>query len=202
LIFEKNIQKDPFRALKISDTSFFDKDSTFITETKNHCKGKNDFNQFNIFAEYIMQGKNAEFTLSIDENHFKEKYSGIMKSTMQNDNRKDMEIRQLFDIKKIAKACNDFYFDKLDNDYRNYFNQISIIDNKIKIADKEKIKNEIHTNKNEFLIRLGRFSQFESITMDELRKDPSYPVSINLVLYNREYYPAGWAKVTWEELKK
>lgn len=199
---KRNIQKDPFRVLQISDTSFFDKDSTLITESKNYHMKRNKFGEFNIYTEYIMQGKLAEFELSINTDHFNDKYDGIMKNTIKNKEGRNIKFKEFFTIENIAKACNEFYLDKLENDYNKFYNNINEAQQKIKIIEKQDIKKSIDPNKKEFLIRLGKFSQFECITMDNLRNDPGKLKSRNLVLYNGMYYPAGWAKITWEEFKK
>lgn len=197
LNYFNNIQKDPFRVLKISDTEPFNKDSIFITQTANYHKNNKEIEQFlnfQIITEYISNGYSSSFILDINENFLGTDIKAISPESKKKNNR-NIKFKELFNIEKIAEACNKFYMDKLENDYNNYFQQI--ID---KLIDKEEIKSKVDTKNNEFLIRIGRFSQFESVTMDKLRESDELLHTRMLVLFNNKYYPAGWAKVKWEPL--
>lgn len=197
----KNIQKDPFRALHITDTEGFSLSSLIINQTFNYNTIKKTLLSINILNEYIMQENCSTFILNINEELFedqinKKQIDAISKNSMiKND--KSKKIKEIFNIKTITEACNKFYFDRLNEDYSHYFNNQNL-----KIVTKDEIVNKINTNANEFLIRIGRFSQYESMTLDNLREKNDLKFhSRMLVKYNNEYYPVGWAKIKWEELK-
>ena len=194
LNYFSNIQKDPFRVLKISDTEPFEKDSIFIAQTTYCYKGTNRFSNLQIISEYILNGNSSSFILDINEKFLDNKIKAISLESKKKNN-KAIKFNELFSIQKIAEACNKFYIDKLENDYNKYFQQIAD-----KVIDKEEIKSKVDTKNNEFLIRIGRFSQFESVTLDKLRSKNNIFNSRMLVLFNDKYYPAGWSKVKWETL--
>lgn len=90
----------------------------------------------------------------------------------------------------IAKACKDFYFDKLEYEHKKFY----------KHTEFEGISNRllnINFDKNEFPLRLGRFAGVESVTVDGLR-NPRPPKGKGWGNTRNVFcgkYPMGWVKV-------
>ncbi len=197
LKFYKGIQKDPFRALRIFDSDTFKIDSSIILENKNfnieNTKDKRKLG-FKSFNEYISHEVGySTFEIDINDTLLHENFEGISQRSKAK-GEKSIKFKDLFNIDKIKEACNEFYLTRLEEDYEKYFSKIEKTG--IKILDKKEIEEKIDKNKNEFLIRIGRFSQFESVTIDKLR-DKLDLHSRMLVNHNYLYYPVGWAKISW-----
>lgn len=181
---EKN---DPFRGIKITDGTL-PLDSTIISQVKNVTKdrsGNLQPNNIQLICEVTyskISGKSIEFesNLTIDSNLFSINY-----------------LSKSFAIEEIEKACNNFYQDKLRMEDKKFYSAstISHISNSLL---NEEMKDD------SFLIRLGRFSGVESVTIDNYRnpKPPGkkgiWGTSRNLVEMK---YPLGWIKIKLEEIK-
>ncbi|MEJ5273274.1 MAG: type III-A CRISPR-associated RAMP protein Csm5 [Spirochaetota bacterium] len=194
--YKTEIQKDPFRVLQITDTEPFARDSLIISETKNFGMKTKSPLKLQIICEYIKSNSKSSFEININDKLLFSNFDAVEKESKFMNGKGTVKFSDLFHIKKIAEACNLFYKQKLKDEYNNYFNKI----NGYKIACKDEIESAVDSSKNEFLIRIGRFSQFESVTLDKLRSKNNIFNSRMLVLFNDKYYPAGWAKVKWEEI--
>ena len=179
---EKN---DPFRGIKITD-GILAPDSTIISQVRNVTKdrsGNLQPNNIQLICEVTysrVSGKSIEFEskLTIDSNLFSTNY-----------------LSRSFAIEQIGEACNSFYRDKLRMEDEKFYSAsaISRISNSL-------LKEEIEDNS--FLIRLGRFSGVESVTIDNYRnprppgKKGIWGTSRNLVEMK---YPLGWIKISVQE---
>ncbi|MFN3411980.1 MAG: type III-A CRISPR-associated RAMP protein Csm5 [Exilispira sp.] len=202
LNYNETIQNDPFRILQISDTEGYDYNSLTIKQTYNYNKKNNSVLSINILNEYIMFNNAIKFHLIINEkllgdginNH--SKFDSISKKIGIRNNISNT--KDIFKIEVIKNACNEFYTDKLNNEYKNYFRNIN---QNLNIIAKENIEQRVNKDNNEFLIRIGRFSQYESMTLDNLREKDNYKFNSRmLVKYDNQYYPVGWAKIKYEEM--
>ena len=164
-----DVGSDPFKYLKISDVQF-PTGVTYICSVKNVAKDTNDNIKINemqmiheVFNSFV-KGKEINFESIIN----------LGKMRVGN---------LIIDKDFISKACKQFYNDKLRNSEFNYFQGTDIESNVIKIMQ------QINSN-DEFLIRVGRFSGKESITLDKHRKG-ALPKTRNLA---EGKYPMGWIK--------
>ena len=181
---EKN---DLFRGIKITD-GILPSDSTIISQVKNVTKdrsGNLQPNNIQLICEVTyskISGKSIEFesNLTIDSDLFSTNY-----------------LSRTFAIEEIKKACNSFYKDKLSMEDKKFYSTsaVSHISNSL-------LNEEIEDDS--FLIRLGRFSGVESVTIDNYRnpKPPgrkgTWGTSRNLVEMK---YPLGWVKIRLEEME-
>lgn len=181
---EKN---DPFRGIKITD-GVLPSDSTIISQIKNVTKdrsGNLQPNNIQLICEVTyskISGKPIEFesNLTLDNNLFSANY-----------------LSRSFAIEEIKKACNSFYKDKLSMEDKKFYSNSTISHNSDSLLNEE-------IDDNSFLIRLGRFSGVESVTIDNYRNPKSpgkkgiWGTSRNLVEMK---YPLGWVKIRLEEIK-
>ena len=176
---------DPFRGIKVTD-GILPLNFTIISQVKNVIKNGDGILQSNniqLICEVTyskISGRSTEFESNwiIDDNIFSINY-----------------LSRKFTIEGIKNACNSFYKDKLSMEDKKFYNNsaISHISNSL-------LNEEIEDNC--FLIRLGRFSGIESVTIDNYRnpkplgKKEIWGTSRNLVEMK---YPLGWVKIRIEK---
>ena len=163
-------------------------DSTIISQVKNVIKersGNLQPNNIQLICEvtyFKISGKSTEFesNLTIDSSLFSIKY-----------------LSRTFTIEEIKNACNSFYKDKLSMEDKKFYSNSTISHTSNSLLNEE-------IEDTSFLIRLGRFSGVESVTIDNYR-NPRPPgrkeiwgTSRNLVEMK---YPLGWVKIKLEEIK-
>lgn len=178
----KDGKDDPFRGIKIRDNSL-KKDDTIIREVKNVSKKKGgslEANNIQIICEVShssVTGKTIGFDteLLIDEELFATRF-----------------LSKTFNIEQIINSCKAFYKDKMEHEHKKFYKNSSV----------EKMSDQLlgmPEDKNTFLLRIGRFSGVESVTLDNYRnpKPPGnkavWGTSRNLT---EGLYPMGWVKVT------
>ena len=190
LLGYKDAKSDPFRTIRVSDCNF--------TNSKNQGAGSlqiinnktghlSDANKSQVMAEVILgsfvrlENTGQYFTITIDD-----------------DLQKSGNFNQKFKIKDIISECNYFYGAGFLTEYKTFYKN----ENSRKTELIEKLASEIKKIKemeNSFVIRLGRWSQFEFVTLyDEKHK---YGTSRTVFYYDGQYLPMGWCKCTVEEDK-
>lgn len=178
-------KKDPFRAIKISD-GFLSLNSTIILKIVNVSKDKFGklkslkIQMLNEVTHSYISGKNIEFeTELIVDNNLQQTHF----------------LKTIIDIESIKELCNSFYQTKIVDEDKNFYQRTSL----------ERFSHDLCVQKfenNSFLIRLGRFSGVENVTLDKYR-DPNVPKgkgwgkTKNICEMK---YPLGWLKITFEEV--
>lgn len=156
--YQFNMDRDPFRALKIRD-AFLPENSTLFSKISNFNidkDGKLNETNIQIIAEVTKSflfgnSLNFEFEIAIDKKLFD---NPATKSKLQS--------REI-DIKLLLSVCNKFYSSVLESERKRLF------DNKDENISgfygmiKEKAKDG-------YLLRIGWGSGFESITLEKFRK--------------------------------
>jgi len=173
-------KNDPFRGIKIRD-GILPSDSTIITKVKNVTKdrsGNLSPNNIQLICEitYSMISKRPvvfEVELIFDDNLFSTNY-------LSGD----------FIIEDIKEACNGFYLDKLQAEHDKFYKNSIISSSSMALLNEE-------IEDNAFLLRIGRFSGVESVTIDNYRnpRPPGKGIwgkSRNLAEMK---YPMGWIKI-------
>lgn len=177
----KDGKNDPFRAIKIRDQSL-QKDDMIVREVRNASKrngGDLQTNEIQIICEVShssITGRQVKFdtVISFDEELFATKF-----------------LSKTFTIEQIIKSCKNFYRDKMEYEHKKFY----------RTSDVEKFSAElldVQIDETSFIMRLGRFSGVESVTLDNYRnpKPPGrkgiWGTSRNLA---EGLYPMGWMKV-------
>ncbi len=177
----KDGKNDPFRGLKLRD-SCLQKDDTIVKEVKNVSKkdGKLQINDIQIICEVshsYITGKSVEFEteLSFDDSLFSTNF-----------------LSKVLTKEQIVKSCANFYKDKMEKEHNKFYKNSESENYSIKLLNAS-------LDENSFLLRIGRFSGVESVTLDNYR-NPRPPgnkavwgTSRNLV---EGLYPMGWMMVT------
>ncbi|MGA1871284.1 MAG: type III-A CRISPR-associated RAMP protein Csm5 [bacterium] len=177
-------KEDPFRGIKIKDAALKN-DSMIVQEVRNVSRKERNIleaNNIQIICEVTysaMTGKSIEFEieLCLDEELFSTEY-----------------LSRKLTIDQIAQSCNEFYKDKMELEDRKFYKGTASENYSAQLLNAA-------LNKNSFLLRIGRFSGVESVTLDNYRNPK--PVSDKAVWGTTRNliegkYPLGWIMVTIE----
>ena len=178
-------KKDPFRAIKISD-GFLALGSTVILKIVNVSKDKSGelislkIQMLNEVTYSGISGKNIEFeTEMIIDNNLQQTHF----------------LKTIIDIEAIKKSCNSFYQSKMADEDKDFYRGTSL----------ERTSHDLclqEFDNNSFLVRLGRFSGVENVTLDKYR-DPNVPRGKSwgkTKNIGEMKYPLGWLKITFMEV--
>lgn len=182
----KDAKNDPFRGIKLKD-GHLKENTTIIREVRNVSKKNGNMLQANniqIISEVthsLITGKTVDFEteISFDEALFATNY-----------------LSKKITLEEIINSCTTFYRDKMEKEHIKFY----------KNTESEKYSTmllETPLDKNSFILRIGRFSGVESVTLDNYRnpKPPgnktTWGTTRNLV---EKIYPMGWVKVSVGEL--
>ncbi|MCM1322151.1 MAG: type III-A CRISPR-associated RAMP protein Csm5 [Bacteroides sp.] len=191
-------QKDPFRCLEFTDCKFSSK-AQIVGCIKNikidRLTKELTETGMQIIAEAIpcslLGGKySAEFSLRIN-------------TDLQNaDFGEKFHINKKINIRDIIDSCNFFFKKQFDEEYKTFYRNavehVEKIDSLKKIIDKI-IVPDADTG-NQFIIRLGRWSQVEFVTFGNDFRNPKTPYGKTRSVLNDDgqYIPMGWCKCTVE----
>ena len=204
-------KNDPFRTILIEDVAFSAKNTQLVGLMKNIAASNDELVplQLQIQAE-ILRGTliggaaKAEAHLIIDES--------LQKVTIEKNEytkSKGCRLHKHIAMDEIAEACNKFFWDEFDSEYRKFYK--AAYSGTDIITELRTQLDEISVTKGCFIIRLGRWSQLEFVTFEETFREPkvstrygkSWEESKTRTVfdYNGEYVPLGWCKCTYTECK-
>jgi len=185
LLDYRDVKQDPFQAIKFSD-AVLEPEATVISQVYNireNKEGNLDQTSIQLIHEVTQSKLSAT------------KYG--TSCTFEAELRIDVDLIQKrsvsrnIDLSLILNSCNRFYRDKLEMEHRKFYQDSPLAE------FSEKLLNE-SIGANECLLRVGRFSGVESVTLDKYR-NPQPPGrrgwgrSRNIA---DGCYPMGWTKVT------
>lgn len=198
LLKTSDAKKDPFRAVQISDFTFEARDSQIVGVLKSIGRRASPKQMADIYAEAIkgsLMDSSKESVGSVSIN---------LDLSRQHDDGTTMPIY----IQDIIDYCNDFYSNELDEEYDKFYKDVYEY---VDLVDKLKqIVSDVSKKQNQFVLRLGRWSQVESMTLEGFRtpktpnrKGKQMPSGTTRTVmdYNGEYLPMGWCVCTVEEVK-
>lgn len=177
-----NAKKDPFRAVKIRDVNLPD-NATIITQVRNMSKNRRGH----------LMSKSMQLLYEVTKSRL---YGGDVDFSgeiiIDNDLQGKRGVSKNISIEMIKECCNSFYRDKLEMEHEKFYQQSELGSNSESLLNEE-------IDNNSFLLRLGRFSGVESVTLDNFR-DPQPPGRSRSWGKSRnvceEKYPMGWVKIT------
>lgn len=195
-LFDKSDAKDdPLRCISVSDC-MFDNNKIQTVGSLQIVDCKDGYflekNNSQIFAE-VISGKlmsetfSEELVISID--------TGLQNSRNPKDNRK--LINKSFSMQDIQTECNYFYGEGFNVEFNHFYIKAHSEKYKLIHALKHQIDGIVKED-NSFVIRLGRWSQFEFVTLYNEHKQMGG--TRTLFDYNGQYLPMGWCKCTVEKL--
>ena len=190
-----NAKKDPFRAIEFSDCSFLSKNCQIVgllkTVSTNHHSGElfvSNSTQIQIEAiKGLLMGHDvgAQCLLRLNADLMNQ-INGVTKA---------------FDINDIVCSCNYFYWREFKIEYEKFYKEASVHCDLI--TDLYKELNEVRAKENQFVIRVGRWSQVEFTTLDKnirAPKNKKYGTTRTIFNYDEQYLPLGWCKCSVERM--
>ncbi len=191
----KDAKSDPFRAIEISDCAFPIKNSQIAGILKTVSVNQNNEELF-ISNSTQIQIEDIKCALM----NSSEKAQCLLR--LNSDLMKKNGVSKTFSISDIIKSCNYFFWREFDKEYKHFYQAAS--QNCDLIAKLHKELEQLRDSENQFMIRVGRWSQVEYITFDEnfrAPKNKKYGTTRTLFNYDGQYLPLGWCKCTIEEVK-
>jgi CRISPR-associated protein Csm5 len=187
--FRPEIRRDPFRSIKVSDVSVSDEFigvGEVFNVRVNEKRGRLEKIGIQMFKEVlygeINLNKKVEFEgeIRIDEILNKMDYAG-----------REFRGRWIpMELTKddIISACNEFYIGEFERERKFFELAIEMHD----IIDR--IRAFFKLGKDEFILRIGRFSGITAITINKYRKPHNVKWGTTKNLFEGRY-PMGWIKV-------
>lgn len=177
-----DIDKDPFRAIKIKD-AFLPENATFFGEVINYNKKDGRINPTNIqilsevtYGSLIGKPVSVEVEISLDKKVLCNRESGID------------ALHEKVDVQSLLKACDSFYRNALNEEKDKFLSGVSNGDVICKVYQQI-----IDHAKGGYLFRLGWGSGLISMTIaQELRTERKYGKSKHLIMGK---YPMGFIKL-------
>lgn len=188
-------KNDPFRAISLSDVSFDLRDNLLVSPmTPVFYNSEKSPEGVNIYAEVLkgnLLGNNISETGEIAI------HDKILNKRVQINENKSfyIEEREYHIISKLAEYINEFYKSVFIKEYTKVTN--GTMNDSIKVIY-DQIANYINTdmkNNNKILIRIGRWSHVEAVTIENFRRPfnrRGYGKTRTLIQYNGGFYPMGW----------
>lgn len=182
----RNPKNDPLRGIKVRDV-ILDEKSTLIREVRNASKKRGALLETDSIAmacevtHSLLTGRPLEFKVEALFDDLLYSTGFLSKSLSPHD---------------IATACNQFYRPKMEDEHKKFY----------KKSVAEAYSSELLSNtpgEKSFLLRVGRFSGAESVTLDTYRnprppgRKTTWGTSRNLA---EGKYPMGWLMVTVTEI--
>ncbi|MDO5774508.1 MAG: type III-A CRISPR-associated RAMP protein Csm5 [Spirochaetales bacterium] len=187
ILQNKDAKTDPFRAIYVGDCNFTTPltQGVGILQIINGSSGHlSEKNSTQVQAEVIL-GKIVS----------KESVPQSFSLAIDNDLQKSGSVSKRFFIKDIMNECNYFYGENFKLEYEHFYknsdsSKIEFID-KLFMEIKDITEND---SENSFIIRLGRWSQFEFVTLYDEKHN--FGTSRTVLNYDGQYLPMGWCKCT------
>lgn len=192
----KDAKDDPFRAIEFSDCSFIPKNSQIVGVLKTVSKNQQSKELF-ISNSTQIQVEAIKGSLMAGN----ETGQGLLRLNVDLMNQRN-GVSKALNIKDIVRSCNYFYWREFENEYNKFYEGASQHCDLI-TSLKEKLK-EIKSKDNQFIIRVGRWSQVEFVTLEENLRAPQnseYGTTRTVFNYDGQYLPLGWCKCSIEEIK-
>ena len=196
-------KNDPFRAVEISDCSFKSKNTQIVGMLKSLSLNKQSGdlfvgNSIKIRAEalkgYFMDNPNVAGDAILRINTDLQKVKDGVKKALS--------------VNKIIDSCNYFFWREFENEYEKFYSNATTNCDLIK-----KLYEELKKCKeadNQFIIRVGHWSQVEFVTLEERLRSPKTRMVKGRELpsgttrtvfdYDGQYLPLGWCKCRLEKI--
>ena len=202
-------KNDPFRALQFGDCVFDGRGTQIVGALKNIKTDRDgevvEHNTSQILAEAI---KGYFLRNGTDAN-----LAGEARFALDVDLAEEKAVSKKITIQDIVNACNYFYWREFKTEYEKFYKNAcgSECDAITKLHKELKAVAEDAQKQNEFIIRVGRWSQVEFVTFDENFRSPKtrrgkddkplpYGKTRTVFNYDGLYLPLGWCKCSFVPL--
>ncbi|AEF84818.1 hypothetical protein TREPR_1097 [Treponema primitia ZAS-2] len=198
-------KSDPFRCISLEDCAFQAKDTQLVGVLKNirynrHHQTLDGLEKLQIQAE-VIRGKflggvySAETAISIDADLQDVQFPESAQRRGSPANITPISMQDLME------ACNYFYLREFKKEYEHFYSE-SIEGTDLIVKLKQDLEEAVQ-GKNQFIIRVGRWSQVEFVTFEEEFRIPYNTKGSGgtrtVFDYNGQYVPMGWCSITAKE---
>ena len=205
----KDAKNDPFRTLQFGDCVFDGRGTQIVGALKNIKTDRDgevvEHNTSQILAEaikgyFLRNGTDANLV-------------GEARFALDVDLAEEKAVSKKITIQDIVNACNYFYWREFKTEYEKFYKNAcgSECDAITKLHKELKAVAEDAQKQNEFIIRVGRWSQVEFVTFDENFRSPKtrrgkdgkplpYGKTRTVFNYDGLYLPLGWCKCSFVPL--
>jgi CRISPR-associated protein Csm5 len=195
-------KEDPFRALKIADSIFPSEARDFVAEVCIYSRKKNTLNSIQMIFEQLdgVEAWSPDQDPGVCQASIDDHLSGT--PPIYHGGRNPWRgMAFSIDMEEIAAACNRFYGKRLREENRTFFRHArgSVVQEARGCFDRlEGFVENLPANT--FIVRLGRFSHFECVTLDGGRASSRVLHGASRSLSNGTF-PLGWLAIHWEQVK-
>lgn len=209
LLHFSDAKNDPFRTVQIADCVFESKGTQCVGIIKNVKYDRRN--------EETVVHNSSQIQAEVIKGYFMENSREINlcgeSRLILNCDLTDAQISEKIISKKIktqdiAKACNTFYFAEFEEEYKNHYKEASNSECNLIINLYKELKSIVEkNNSNEFIIRVGRWSQVEFVTYGHDFRNPktpkNKPYGTTRWVFNNDgqYLPLGWCKCTLTQME-
>ncbi len=190
---------DPFRAIKVTDCSIegerTERVSGFVNY-KEHRRRGNDFVSIQMFKEHLighLLGGDAHgnFELTIDD--------GLQRWRRPLEKWEPLPIQ--FTLADIVQSCNEFYLANFLEEYRRFYENSPYPELRENGRRVLRELNRIRPEQNQCVVRLGRFSQVENVTLNRLRRPWNKRRYGQTRTLQEELFPSGLVRLRFREVE-
>jgi CRISPR-associated protein Csm5 len=180
-----NVTKDPFKALKVSD-SFLPPDNSIIKKVLVVRKINDSqfdiagMKEMKIFSEFINKEVEVDLNIRLDSRYFEIPW----------------KIGTRISFKQITDSCKAFYERVLNHETKEFFSRFDKQVGKSRVSDLYEELLTLNARQNSFLLRIGRHCGRNSLSFNLLNKKRVEPKSRKLIMEGGEHWPVGWVCVT------
>jgi len=190
---------DPFRMLAIGDCEFAAQGSQTVgrlVQYKPNNRYGSPFESIAIFAELVMgalMGKNINATCSINFIDELKTYTTPASKALRDKAGKNL-LDKPCNMEEIIESCDDFYHNAFNVEWNKFFynaTETTVCNTGTKMVELVDALQE----SNEHLIRIGRWSHVEALTVENYRKPKNmrgYGNTRTLLDFDGLHLPMGW----------
>lgn len=194
----RDAKSDPFRALRVTDCPIEGERTMQVSgfvNYKAHRRRGDDFVSIQMFKEHLtgllLEGDaRGSFELTIDD--------GLQqwKKPLE----KWSPLPTKFSLADIVQHCNQFYLTNFLEEYHKFYENAPYprLQKNGELVLKE--LNRIRPERNQCIVRLGRFSQVENVTLPQLRQPWNRRGYGHTRTLQEGLFPAGFVRLTFTEI--
>ena len=201
LLEYNDAKNDPLRAVLIPDCSFKDTNTQLV--------GGLDIVSFNKQNESL-EPIGTQIQAEVLKGEFLGgKAISELCISINEDLQKTKHIKKIITFDDIHESCNYFFWREFQNEYNKFYKDINDGTEEIILELKKRLENAIKT-KDQFIVRVGRWSQVEYVTFEENFRKPQtkkgkygkplgYGGTRTLFDYDGKHVPMGWCILSVKE---
>jgi len=188
---------DPFRCLAVSDAFLGDKEDGIVDEVMNYSLARRRCNSIQMIKELVDDIYRTSGAVAAEcEARIDDKLSGSR--LVDREGRTRQAVSRGLAMEEIGKACHRFYRGVAEKEYLRFYKSGSIPPAKERYEQILEEYPATASKEGTFLLRVGHFSHFESVTLGKgLAKPSRRGVGRSRALAGGEL-PMGWLAVTIE----